>query len=130
MAAGFMQLVNGQLANTQGQGLSELISSTSTSAGSSPANDTSSASIEYMAPWLDTEECTACDECININADIFAYNDDKKAYIKNPLGGSYQDLVKAAERCTAQIIHPGLPKNRREKNIGKWLKRAQKYNEA
>ena len=138
MAAGFMQLVNGQLASPQGQSLSELISSTSTSAGSPPASDTSSAepssiepsSVEYRAPWLDTEECTACDECININPDIFAYNDDKKAYIKNPLGGSYQDLVKAAERCTAQIIHPGLPKNHREKNIGKWLKRAQKYNEA
>jgi len=83
-----------------------------------------------MAPWIDSEQCTACDECININPDIFAYNDDKKVVIINPLGGPYQDLVKAAERCTAQIIHPGLPANRDEKELDKWLRRAKKYNEA
>ncbi len=132
MAAGFMRLAGGGTGE-----LSEFISSApadsaSTSASTS-ANDQpqegQTLSSEYMAPWIDSEECTACDECITINPDIFAYNDDKKAIIKNPLGGSYQDLVKAAERCTAQIIHPGLPKNRHEKGIDKWLKRAQKYNE-
>ncbi len=82
----------------------------------------------YMAPWLDTEECTACDECMNINPNIFVYNDDQKTIIKDPLGGPYRDLVKAAEKCTAQVIHPGLPKNRSEKNIDKWIKRGEKYN--
>ena len=48
----------------------------------------------YMAPWLETEECTACDECVNLNGKIFAYNDDKKAYIKDPKAGPYEDLVK------------------------------------
>jgi len=86
------------------------------------------ASGEYMAPWIDTEECTACDECILINPQIFEYNADKKATIKNPDGGPYRDIVKSAEKCTAQIIHPGLPRDRSAKDIAKWIKRGQKYN--
>jgi pyruvate-ferredoxin/flavodoxin oxidoreductase len=86
------------------------------------------ASGEYMAPWIETEECTACDECIIINPQIFEYNSDKKAFIKNPDGGPYRDLVKSAEKCTAQVIHPGLPRDRSAKDIGKWIKRGEKFN--
>ncbi len=81
-----------------------------------------------MAPWIETDECTACDECIKINAKIFAYNNDKKAVIQDPNAGPYQDLVKAAEKCTAGVIHPGLPQDTTEKDIEKWIKRAEKYN--
>lgn len=83
---------------------------------------------DYMAPWLETEECTSCDECIKLNPAMFAYNNDKKAYIKDPQAGPYQDLVKAAEKCTARVIHPGLPADRSEKDIDKWIKRGEKYN--
>jgi pyruvate-ferredoxin/flavodoxin oxidoreductase len=83
---------------------------------------------DYMAPWIDTEECTTCDECTNLNGAIFAYNEAKKAYIKDPQAGPYRDLVKAAEKCTAQIIHPGLPKDRGEKDIEKWIARGSKFN--
>ena len=82
----------------------------------------------YIAPWLETELCTSCDECININSAIFAYNEDKKAFIKDADAGPYSDVVKAAEKCTARIIHPGLPGESSEKNIEKWIKRAEKYN--
>ncbi len=83
---------------------------------------------DYMAPWLETDECTSCDECTKLNPKIFAYNNDKKAYILNPNGGPYQDLVKAAEKCTARVIHPGLPADRTGKDIDKWIKRGEKYN--
>ena len=83
---------------------------------------------QYMAPWIDTEQCTSCDECVKLNSKIFEYNAQKKAYIKDAQGGPYQDLVKAAERCTARVIHPGLPKDRTAKNIDKWIARGQKYN--
>ncbi len=83
---------------------------------------------DYMAPWLETDECTSCDECTQLNSKIFAYNDDKKAYILNPDGGPYQDLVKSAEKCTARVIHPGLPKDRSAKDIDKWIKRGEKFN--
>jgi pyruvate-ferredoxin/flavodoxin oxidoreductase len=92
-----------------------------------PAPETDAAG-EYMAPWIDTEDCTACDECIMINPQIFEYNADEKAVIRNPEGGPYRDIVKAAEKCTAQVIHPGLPRDRSEKDIDKWIKRGSKYN--
>ncbi len=93
-----------------------------------PAAAASEPAGEYMAPWIDTQDCTECDECIMINPQIFEYNADKKAIIKNPDGGPYRDLVKAAEKCTAEVIHPGLPRDQGDKDIAKWIKRGQKYN--
>ena len=63
-----------------------------------------------------------------INPQIFEYNSDDKAVIKDANAGPYQDLVKAAEKCTAEVIHPGLPRDRSAKDIAKWIKRGQKYN--
>jgi pyruvate-ferredoxin/flavodoxin oxidoreductase len=93
-----------------------------------PATVESAESGDYMAPWIETEDCTSCDECTKLNSKIFAYNNDKKAYIKDPFGGPYEDLVKAAEKCTAQVIHPGLPKDRNAKDIDKWIARGEKFN--
>ena len=59
---------------------------------------------------------------------MFAYNDKKKAFIQNAAGGPYKDLVKAAEKCTARVIHPGLPSDRSPKDIDKWIQRGQKFN--
>ncbi len=73
-------------------------------------------------------QCTACDECIKINGKIFAYNGEKKAYIKNASAGPYKDLVRAAEKCTARVIHPGLPRDRSPKDIAKWIQRGAKFN--
>lgn len=83
---------------------------------------------DAMAPWIDTEDCTSCDECINLNGQIFEYDANKKAIIKDPDGGPYEDIVKAAEKCTAQVIHPGLPKHPLKKDHDKWVKRAEKFN--
>ncbi len=87
-----------------------------------------STDADTLAPWLDTEECTACGECMQINPAVFVYNEQEKAYIQDPDAGPYSDLVKAAERCTAQVIHPGLPRTRTEKDIEQWIKRAEKFN--
>ncbi len=92
------------------------------------SEDTAPSAGGGMKPWLESDECTSCDECINLNPQIFAYNEDKKAYIKDPKGGPYKDLVMAAEKCTARVIHPGLPSDKSEKDIDKWIKRAEKYN--
>lgn len=78
--------------------------------------------------WIESAMCTSCDECIRINNRIFAYNENKQAYVKNPKGGPFRDLVKAAEKCTAQIIHPGAPQDPGEKDLDKLIKRAAKYN--
>jgi len=97
-------------------------------AAAKPAVAPAASMDEYMAPWIETEECTACDECIIINPQIFAYNDDKKAVIVSAEAGPYRDLVKSAEKCTAAVIHPGVPRDQSAKDIKKWIKRAQKFN--
>jgi pyruvate-ferredoxin/flavodoxin oxidoreductase len=82
---------------------------------------------EWEAVWIDTPECTACDECIQIAPKVFQYNSDKKSTIIDPKGASFKDIVKAAEKCTAACIHPGTPWNPTEKDLDKLLKRAEKY---
>lgn len=89
-----------------------------------PSSDNGSG---YVAPYIDSAECTACDECIKINPKMFQYNEKKQAVIKDPKGGPFRDLVRAAEKCTAQVIHPGMPADRSEKDIEKLIKRAKKY---
>ncbi len=53
---------------------------------------------------------------------------DKKAFIKSAEAGPYRDIVKSAEKCTAEVIHPGLPRDRSGKDVEKWIKRGQKFN--
>jgi pyruvate-ferredoxin/flavodoxin oxidoreductase len=81
-----------------------------------------------MEAYIETERCTTCNECTNLNGRMFAYNENKQAYIKDPKGGTFAQLVQAAERCPAAIIHPGTPLNPKEKDLEKWIKRAQPFN--
>jgi len=117
-----------QLADSPGGAAAVLTSAPMPGAAAVPAGVAAPAASDAMAPWIDTEECTSCDECTRLNPDIFVYDERGKAIIKNPDGGPYKDLVKAAERCTARVIHPGLPRDRRAKDIEKWIARASKYN--
>ncbi len=115
-----------QLAGDNGAALVDLATPAPTTAAE--PEEAAGDPADYLAPWLETEHCTACDECINLNGNIFAYNGDKKAYIKDPNGGPYEDLVKAAEKCTARVIHPGLPADRNDPAQEKWIKRGEKFN--
>lgn len=81
-----------------------------------------------MEPYIETARCTSCNECININKKMFAYNENKQAYIKDPKAGTYAELVQAAERCPAKIIHPGMPLNPKERDLDKWIERAKPFN--
>ena len=81
-----------------------------------------------MEPYIQSELCTACNECTNLNKKMFAYNDKKQAYIKDPRAGTFRELVMAAEKCPVAIIHPGTPLNPKEKDLDKWVKRAARFN--
>ena len=104
------------------------------SAGAAPAT-TPAAAAAPAAPtedvaeeaWIDTVLCTSCDECIRKSPGIFAYNADKQAFVKNPRGGSFRDLVIAAEACTAKIIHPGTPWNPAEPDLESSRTRARAF---
>jgi len=81
-----------------------------------------------MEPYIDSARCTTCDECTKLNNKMFAYNEKKQAYIKDPRAGTFKQLVQGAEKCPVRIIHPGTPLNPKEKDLEKWVKRAEPFN--
>ena len=58
---------------------------------------------------------------------MFAYNDNKQAYIKDLSAGTFKDLVDAAEGCQVAIIHPGKPRDPNEPGVEDLLKRAEPF---
>ena len=58
---------------------------------------------------------------------MFAYDDNKQAYIKDIDAGSYRDLVEAAEICQVAIIHPGMPRNPAEPGLDELIERAEPF---
>jgi pyruvate-ferredoxin/flavodoxin oxidoreductase len=96
-------------------------------AAPAPTGAASGASDVAIEPWIDSDRCTTCNECINLNRKMFAYNANKQAYVKDPAAGTFAQLVQAAEKCPVSAIHPGTPLNPKEKDLEKWLKRAQAF---
>jgi hypothetical protein len=77
--------------------------------------------------YIETPRCTSCNECTNLNNRMFAYNENKQAYIANVEAGTYRELVEAAESCQVSIIHPGKPRNPDEPGLAELLKRAEAF---
>jgi ferredoxin len=84
--------------------------------------------LSFDEPWLDTDMCTTCDDCMAINKMMFVYNDNKQAIIKDPKAGTYADLVEAAEICPAKCIHPGKPLDPNEPGLDELIARAEPFN--
>ncbi|MFQ5630321.1 MAG: 4Fe-4S domain-containing protein [bacterium] len=78
-------------------------------------------------PYIETVRCTTCNECTMINPQMFAYNAEKQAYIKDINAGTYRNLVESAEKCPVRIIHPGKPVNPDEPGLEDLLKRAEPF---
>lgn len=77
--------------------------------------------------WIETIRCPSCNECQQINPRMFAYNDNKQAYIKDLSAGTYRELVEAAEACQVAIIHPGKPRNPDEPGLEELMERAKVF---
>jgi hypothetical protein len=78
-------------------------------------------------PWIETPRCSTCNECTGINDRMFAYNENKQAYIKDADAGTYRELVEAAESCQVAVIHPGRPRNPDEPGLDELIERAQAF---
>ena len=78
-------------------------------------------------PWIETARCPSCNECQTINDKMFAYNENKQAYIKDLAAGTYRQLVEAAEACQVAIIHPGKPRNPGEPGLAELVERAKPF---
>ncbi|MBU4033807.1 MAG: ferredoxin, partial [Proteobacteria bacterium] len=49
---------------------------------------------------IDTDECIGCQSCVEICPDVFGFNDDdNKAFVINPDGGSIECADEAAASC-------------------------------
>ena len=117
LAAGLMAMLGGDAAAAL------LPAAMPATAGGAPA----AGGGGYEPVWIEQSECTSCDECVKINPKIFEYDANKKAFVKDPRGGAYKDIVRAAEKCTGKCIHPGTPADPNEKGLDKLVKRAEKY---
>jgi hypothetical protein len=78
-------------------------------------------------PYIETPRCSTCNECTQINNRMFAYNENKQAFIADPSAGTYRQLVEAAESCQVSIIHPGQPRNPHEAGLEELLERAEAF---
>ncbi|MCU0939118.1 MAG: hypothetical protein MUC86_08215 [Burkholderiaceae bacterium] len=74
--------------------------------------------------WIETARCPSCNECQTINPQMFAYNENKQAYIRDITAGTFRQLVEAAEACQVAIIHPGKPRNPAEPGLAELIERA------
>ena len=77
--------------------------------------------------YIETERCSTCNECTQINDRMFAYNANRQAYIADIRAGSYAQLIEAAESCQLGIIHPGKPIDRAEPGLDDLIKRAEPF---
>ena len=77
--------------------------------------------------YIETIRCSTCNECTQVNPRMFAYNENKQAYIADLKAGTYRQLVEAAESCQLSIIHPGKPWDAEEPGLDELLERAKPF---
>lgn len=79
-------------------------------------------------PYIETARCTTCNECTILNGRMFAYDDNRQAYIADLTAGTFRELVEAAEGCQVAIIHPGAPRDPSEPGLAELIARAAPFN--
>jgi ferredoxin len=117
--------------DAQQQATGAAVAPTAAAATSAPGPAAAAAPLEAAQPppprddaWIETARCPSCNECQTINPRMFAYNENKQAFIKDITAGTYRQLVEAAEACQVAIIHPGLPRDPNEPGLSELLERA------
>jgi ferredoxin len=84
--------------------------------------------VSFNEPYITAALCTTCNECTNLNGRMFQYNQNKQATIADAGAGTFEELVKAAEKCPARCIHPGAPREGDATVTDDLLARAAKFN--
>jgi len=92
------------------------------------------AAVEQVEPernpdeaYIETIRCSTCNECTQLNPRMFAYNENKQAYIADLKAGTYAQLVEAAESCQVSVIHPGKPWDPTEPGLDELIERAKPF---
>ena len=56
--------------------------------------------------YLEKEECIGCESCAELCPEVFGFDDeDEKAFVLIPEGGSKRCIDEAIETCPAECIH-------------------------
>jgi ferredoxin len=98
---------------------------------SAPAEVTLEAPAEALVeevtedPYVDSELCTSCNECVSINPLAFKYDGNKQVFLHDASAIKFAQLVQAAESCPARCIHPGQPRPGDATATPDWIKRAE-----
>lgn len=117
-------------------GSAPVIAEASSSAAEATLDAAESPASEEAAPepqvqsddlWIETARCTTCNECTDLNDQIFGYNEDMQAFVLDGECGPYKDIIEAAENCQVAIIHPGKPKDPNEPGLEDLIKRAELF---
>jgi ferredoxin len=97
-------------------------------AETAPEEEEEEEALSFAEPYIDSALCTSCNECTDLNGQLFRYNADKQAVIGDPKAGTFAELVKAAELCPARCIHPGQPRSDDSTATAELIERAAAFN--
>jgi ferredoxin len=56
-------------------------------------------------PYVDKEECTSCNVCVDMVSTVFQMDDDNKAEVYDPNGASESEIQDAIDVCPVSCIH-------------------------
>jgi len=57
-----------------------------------------------LVPKIDKDTCIGDEICVDLCPEVFAMDDEGKAYVKNPKGCSICDCEDAADACPVDAI--------------------------
>ncbi len=98
-----------------------------TATDSGPATVENEAAPDPDVAYIETVRCSSCNECTLASPKMFAYDQNKQAYIADLKAGTYRQLVEAAEGCQVSVIHPGKPWNPDEPGLEELIERARPF---
>lgn len=55
--------------------------------------------------YVDVDECTGCEVCVQTCPEVFQMNDDGVAEVASQTGASEDDVQEAIDACPVQCIH-------------------------
>ena len=56
-------------------------------------------------PYVEKEECTSCNVCVDQVPGVFRMDDDNKAEVFDPSGADESEIQEAIDICPAACIH-------------------------
>ena len=56
-------------------------------------------------PYVEKEECTSCNVCVDTVPGVFRMDDDNKAEVFDPSGADESEIQEAIDVCPAACIH-------------------------